>query len=80
MFENDTVWNSVKTMRPEEWWQMCGGSIPVLRKVAVRALSSPTSAGPGERNWSTYGFVVGSPTPLRQAAKLGAIPDCRHRE
>ena len=22
MFENDTVWNSVQTMRPGEWWQM----------------------------------------------------------
>ena len=22
MFENDTVWNSAKTMRPGKWWKM----------------------------------------------------------
>ena len=27
-------------------------------KVAMRVLSQVTGAGAGERNWSTYGFVV----------------------
>ena len=58
MFENDTIWNSAQTKRPGEWRKMCGGSIPVLRKVAVCALSAPTSAGAGERNWSTYSLIV----------------------
>jgi hypothetical protein len=34
------------------------GGVPELVKVAVRALSAPTTAGAGKRTWSTYAFIV----------------------
>ena len=35
-----------------------GGTLPELRKLATRVWAQPVGAGAGERNWSTYGFLV----------------------
>ena len=35
-----------------------GGTLPELRELATRVLAQPVGAGAGERNWSTYGFLV----------------------
>ena len=58
LFAHSVVWKNAKTMRGGEWWRLYGGQAPQLAKVAIRALSAPTAAGAGERNWSTYGFIV----------------------
>lgn len=36
------------------WWEMNGGPIPIVRKVAIRILSQPCSASCCERNWSAF--------------------------
>jgi hypothetical protein len=41
-----------------KWWASWGATLPELREVAMRALAQPMGAGAGERNWSTYGFIV----------------------
>jgi hypothetical protein len=41
-----------------KWWASWGATLPELREVAMRALGQPVGAGAGERNWSTYGFIV----------------------
>lgn len=45
-----------KTM-PWEWWNMYGGSVPELQKVAMRVLAQVASAGAAERNWSDFDFI-----------------------
>lgn len=40
------------------WWENWGGTLPELRELAMRVLAAPVGAGAGERNWSTYGFIV----------------------
>ncbi|KAI3971424.1 hypothetical protein MKW92_029203, partial [Papaver armeniacum] len=36
------------------WWELNGGSVPILRKVDIRLLSQPCSASACERNWNAY--------------------------
>ena len=40
MFENDTVWNSAKTMRPGEWWQMSKVVFVVLIQALHKLIDS----------------------------------------
>jgi hypothetical protein len=51
---------------------MYGVGVPELVKVAVRALSAPIAAGAGERNQSTYGFIVS-----RLRKKQNFFPACQ---
>ena len=57
IFANKTVLASAKKMPGAAWWSQNGGNIKELWHVAMRALSQPTSAGAGERNWSTHSFI-----------------------
>jgi hypothetical protein len=57
-FANKRVLESAKYMRAGAWWKQNGKHVKELQKVAVRALSAPVAAGAGERNWSTFGFIV----------------------
>ena len=41
-----------------QWWAAWGGKPPELREIAMRVLAQPVGAGAGERNWSTYSFIV----------------------
>ena len=45
-----------------------------LRKVAARALSAPTAAGAGERNWSTYSFIVNINRNFLKLERVDATP------
>jgi hypothetical protein len=58
IFASQTVKTAAKQMRAGEWWDLFGNACPELQTVALRSLSAPISAGAGERNWSTYGFIV----------------------
>jgi hypothetical protein len=58
VFASQSVKAAAKQMRAGEWWDLFGNSCPELQFVARRCLSAPISAGAGERNWSTYGFIV----------------------
>ncbi|XP_052624907.1 uncharacterized protein LOC111917478 [Lactuca sativa] len=40
--------------RPDEWWKLFGGDIPVLQKFAIRILSQTASSSGCERNWSVF--------------------------
>ncbi|XP_052622365.1 uncharacterized protein LOC111902616 [Lactuca sativa] len=40
--------------RPDEWWKLFGGDIPVLQKFAIRILSQMASSSGCERNWSVF--------------------------
>ena len=42
------------------WWLQFGTAAPELQKVAMLALSQPSSACPCETNWSTYQFIHSS--------------------
>ena len=58
IFAWDMIWKAAKTMRGGEWWLQNGGCVKELQQVAVRVLSAPVSSSAGERNWSTYGFII----------------------
>ena len=58
LFANNHVWEMAKGQSSWKWWQKWKGPFPELAKVAMRVFSQVTGAGAGERNWSTYGFVV----------------------
>ncbi|KAL4561520.1 hypothetical protein LXL04_033687 [Taraxacum kok-saghyz] len=42
------------TMRPDEWWRLFGGDVPMLQKFAIRILSQTASSSGCERNWSVF--------------------------
>jgi len=54
---SQAVWDSAESMDAVEWWQTHGGTWPVLRSVALKVLSHPSSASGCEHNWSAYEFV-----------------------
>ena len=56
--DNKHVWELAKGQSSWKWWQQWKGPFPELAKVAMRVFSQVTGAGAGERNWSTYVFVV----------------------
>ncbi|KAH7302591.1 hypothetical protein KP509_23G078800 [Ceratopteris richardii] len=41
-------------LRPVSWWEKYGDKTPILKRLALRALSQDCGAGPCERNWSTW--------------------------
>ena len=41
-----------------QWWASWGGTLPELRELAMRVLAQLVGAVAGERNCSTYGFIV----------------------
>lgn len=46
-----------KGLLPAGWWQVHGHHAPVLRAVAIKALSQVVSVGAAERGHKTYNFV-----------------------
>ncbi|XP_023751607.2 uncharacterized protein LOC111899961 [Lactuca sativa] len=40
--------------RPDEWWKLFGGDMPMLQKFAIRILSQTASSFGCERNWSVF--------------------------
>ncbi|OMP06034.1 hypothetical protein CCACVL1_01744 [Corchorus capsularis] len=46
--------NTYKTLKPDDWWNVYGGSAPNLQKVAIRLLSQTASSSGCERNWSAF--------------------------
>lgn len=40
--------------RPDEWWKLFGGDIPILQNFAIRILSQTASSSGCERNWSVF--------------------------
>jgi hypothetical protein len=58
MFASETAKKSATKMRAGEWWDIYGCGCKELQIVARKCLSAPISAGAGERNWSSYGFIV----------------------
>ncbi|KAL4568318.1 hypothetical protein LXL04_023927 [Taraxacum kok-saghyz] len=42
------------TMRPDEWWRLFDGDVPMLQKFAIRILSQTASSSGCERNWSVF--------------------------
>jgi hypothetical protein len=58
MWGNEKIFRSAKNMPAWTWWQQWKGRVPELAKVAMRVLSQVSGAGAGERNWSTYGFIM----------------------
>ncbi|XP_026385177.1 uncharacterized protein LOC113280814 [Papaver somniferum] len=46
--------DQISNCHPRVWWEANGGSVPILRKVAIRLLSQPCSASACERNWSSF--------------------------
>jgi hypothetical protein len=58
IFADENVRACASRMPAYEWWETWGGTLPLLREIAKRVLAQPVGAGAGERNWSTYGFIV----------------------
>ncbi|XP_023742913.2 uncharacterized protein LOC111891057 [Lactuca sativa] len=53
-FGRSSVVASRNLTRPDEWWKLFGGDIPVLQKFAIRILSQTASPSGCERNWSVF--------------------------
>ena len=49
--------DQIGKMLPHKWWRQFGGSLPALRRVAMKVLSVTTSATTSERAWSAQGRV-----------------------
>jgi len=45
-------------MSAYDWWYLCCGGLPELRKVALRVLAQPCSSSSSERLWKDLGEVV----------------------
>ncbi|XP_026429824.1 uncharacterized protein LOC113326282 [Papaver somniferum] len=46
--------DQISNCHPRVWWEANGGSVPILRKVAICLLSQPCSASACEHNWSAF--------------------------
>ena len=44
-------------MPPADWWDLYGGHLPILSRVAKSVLAQVVCASAAERNWSIYGRV-----------------------
>ncbi|KAL7582576.1 hypothetical protein Lser_V15G44376 [Lactuca serriola] len=53
-FGRSSVIVSRNLTRPDEWWKLFSGDIPVLKKFAIRILSQTTSSSGCKRNWSVF--------------------------
>ncbi|XP_023737709.1 uncharacterized protein LOC111885697 [Lactuca sativa] len=53
-FGRPSVVASRSISRPDEWWKLFGGDLPVLQKFAIRLLSQTASSSGYERNWSVF--------------------------
>lgn len=58
IFARETVRAAAAHMPAHLWWNTWGGTVEELKEIAVRVLAQPVGAGAGERNWSTYSFIV----------------------
>ena len=58
IFTDESVRACAAHMPAYEWWASWGGTLPELREVTMRALAQPVGGVAGERNWSSYGFIV----------------------
>lgn len=59
-FAKSTLKAAAKSMPAYEWWELVGGGVQALRKVAMKVLSKTTSASACERNWSAFQAVQSS--------------------
>jgi hypothetical protein len=58
IFADESVRACAARMPAYKWWASWEDTLLEIRAVAMRALAQPVGAGAGERNWSTYGFIV----------------------
>lgn len=57
LFGRASVQLSATRMPAYQWWQQHGAHVPLLQKVAVKALAQVASASACERNWSTHDLI-----------------------
>ncbi|XP_031490026.1 uncharacterized protein LOC116257430 [Nymphaea colorata] len=57
LFRGELSMNIIDTSHPRVWWLICGCSVPILQRVAIKILSQPCSASACERNWSAFEAV-----------------------
>ncbi|KAF7839716.1 uncharacterized protein G2W53_008198 [Senna tora] len=53
-FGRESARKVTRTIRPDQWWRLYGGSAPFLQKIAIRVLSQTASSSGCERNWSFF--------------------------
>lgn len=56
-FNRAAVLHNAVNMSPSRWWDLYGGHIPLMQRVAQRVLAQVASAFAAERNWSIYGQI-----------------------
>ncbi|CAL0299742.1 unnamed protein product [Lupinus luteus] len=53
-FGNTMTIETVKHLRPNQWWSQFGFSAPMVSQLAIKILSQITSSSGCERNWSVF--------------------------
>ncbi|KAF1859620.1 hypothetical protein Lal_00010204 [Lupinus albus] len=53
-FGNSMAIETVKHLRPDQWWSQFGFSAPMVSQLAIKILSQTASSSGCERNWSVF--------------------------
>ncbi|GMF30283.1 unnamed protein product [Phytophthora fragariaefolia] len=52
------TWDKVPKYTPLDWWRLKSSDFAILREIATRVFSIPTSSAASERSWSTHAFTL----------------------